>query len=115
MKRLDEADLPEDVRTELDGMVAVILRECDPELVILFGSWARGEAGKRSDFDFVIVADTPDSHVLSGRLYGELGTEERDVDVLVVSPDYWEHWKQVPGLVLYRANREGVVLHERAA
>jgi len=115
MKRLDEAELPDEIRAEIKGLVARILENCDPEMIILFGSWARGEAGKRSDFDFVVVADVPDTHLLSGRLYGELGSQERDVDVLVVTPAGWERGKQLPGLVLYRADRDGVILHERAA
>lgn len=115
MKRLDETNLPEDIRAELKRMVKIILRECDPELVILFGSQARSEARLRSDFDLVVVADLPDFRRMSGRLMRLLRTDEREVDAIVVRPDYWEHWKQVPGLVLHRPSREGVVLHERAA
>jgi predicted nucleotidyltransferase len=115
MKRLDEAELPDDVRAEIARMVATILQECDPELVILFGSQARGDAHLRSDFDLVVVADVEDIYTLAGRLMRLLWTEAHEVDVLVVSPEYWEHWKQVRGLVLYRANRDGVILHGQPA
>ena len=37
-------------------MVGIIVREADPEAIILFGSRARGEAGPHSDVDILVVA-----------------------------------------------------------
>jgi len=39
----------------LDEMVQVIVREVDPEQVILFGSQASGLASSDSDVDLVVV------------------------------------------------------------
>ena len=43
----------------LQRMVEVIVREVDPETIILFGSRARGEARADSDVDLLVVERAP--------------------------------------------------------
>lgn len=40
-------------------MAAAIVREVDPEAVVLFGSHARGQAGPDSDVDLLVVEAEP--------------------------------------------------------
>ena len=42
----------------VDQVVKKIAGEFDPEMIIIFGSVAKGEAGGRSDLDILVVMDT---------------------------------------------------------
>jgi uncharacterized protein len=42
----------------LDTAVAQIKAALNPEQIILFGSWARGTASRRSDIDLLIIWET---------------------------------------------------------
>ncbi len=43
----------------IDKMTQRIVREVDPQRIVLFGSWARGEANEHSDVDFLVVEREP--------------------------------------------------------
>ena len=46
-----------DTQNQIGRMVKRIVKQFDPEQVILFGSQARGDAGPDSDVDLLIVMD----------------------------------------------------------
>ena len=87
-----------------------LLRAAPGAKVILFGSCARGEATEESDLDFLVV----EPEVLSAvaemvRLRGVLADLPIAVDVLVVSQERFDYWKDTPNTVVARALREGRV------
>jgi uncharacterized protein len=85
------------------------LSEAAPQArVILFGSHARGEAGERSDVDFLVVEpevenEAEESVRLSRALRGLLVPAE----VIVVSEARVREWREVPGSLIHAALREG--------
>ena len=102
----------------LARMVQVIVDEVDPEQVILFGSYARGDAGADSDVDLIVVESAPfgedrDRHVEETRLWRALASFHVPKDLLVYSRDEVEYWRDSLNNVLARALREGRVLYER--
>lgn len=102
----------------LEQMVEVIVREADPESIILFGSRARGEAGPESDVDLLVVEREPFSAGRSrmrevNRLYMALRYIPVSKDLLLYSRDEFDHWKTSLNHVVGRAHREGRVLHAR--
>lgn len=102
----------------LQEMVDTIVREADPETVILFGSWARGTAHADSDIDLIVVEREPFSQQRSRRrettrLYMALRNLPVAKDLLVYSRDEFERHKHSSNHVIGRAWREGRVLHER--
>jgi predicted nucleotidyltransferase len=85
-----------------------------PATVIVFGSYARGEAGGHSDVDFLVIEDELVDQIkeyvrLRKAILG-LGSA---VDILVVSREHAEARRRVPGSVIRAAFREGTVLVER--
>lgn len=81
--------------------------------VILFGSYARGDAGEDSDVDFLVVEKHVPSKVKAMvRLRRALRPLQLPVDVMVVSEDDIEQWGRLPGTALYWALKEGKVLQD---
>lgn len=78
--------------------------------VILFGSYARGDAGPDSDVDFMVVEPFLESQRSEMvRLRQVLRPLQIPVDVLVVSREGFEAWKDKINNVVYEAAREGRV------
>ncbi|MEO5328261.1 MAG: nucleotidyltransferase domain-containing protein [Magnetococcus sp. THC-1_WYH] len=93
----------------VDRLVAV----AKPARVILFGSYATGDATVDSDLDFMVIDATltgtlRDRAVLR-KAVGDVGT---GVDVLVVSQEEADRRGQVPGTIIYWALKEGRVMYE---
>ena len=86
------------------------------EKVILFGSYARGEETEDSDVDLLVVMR---NKVAPGQQVVEIRKALADLpiakDIIVVSPEYFEHFRDVVGTVVWPALREGRVLYERRA
>jgi uncharacterized protein len=79
--------------------------------VILFGSHARGDAGLHSDVDFLVVEPEVDNEAKeSVRLHRTLRDLRVSADVIVVSREYAERWREVRGGVVHAALSQGRVL-----
>ena len=107
-----------DEKILLQQMVDTIVREVSPEVIILFGSRARGDARADSDVDLLIVETEPFSPQRSrrkeaARLYIALKGLNISTDILLYSRDEFEQWKNSTSHVIGRAIREGKILHGR--
>ncbi len=92
--------------------VASLVKAANPEQIVLFGSYARGDAHADSDLDLLVV----ESHVTDRagemvRLGRALRHLKVPVDVLVVSRAELERHGREPGSVYWWALKEGRVLH----
>lgn len=107
---------PADVQKAIDEMVRRIVARFDPERIILFGSHARGRGDVDSDIDLLVVMRVPGS---KRKQAIEIDVALADVglpkDVIVVTPDEVEKYRDIVGGIIYPAIREGKVLYERAA
>jgi uncharacterized protein len=99
----------------LTEIVERITRQFDPLRIILFGSWARGEARPDSDFDLLVVlaqvANKRNSTIQIGNSLSDLPVSK---DIVVTTPDEIERRGKIIGDVLRPALREGIVIYERA-
>jgi predicted nucleotidyltransferase len=85
-----------------------LLRAAPGSKVILFGSYARGQASEGSDLDFLVVEpEVRDAAAEMVRLRQVLRDVPVAVDVLVVSRERFEYWRDTPNTVISRAAREG--------
>jgi uncharacterized protein len=79
--------------------------------VILFGSHARGDVSPHSDVDLLVVEPEVDNEAEeSVRLHRALRDLQMPADVIVVSRDYAERWRDVPGGLVHAAFSQGRVL-----
>ncbi|MEJ2701180.1 MAG: nucleotidyltransferase domain-containing protein [Sedimentisphaerales bacterium] len=101
--------------TGIDDAVRRIVDQFHPAKIILFGSHARGSAGADSDVDLLVVMDVEGSKrrraveidlVLSNRTF--------PLDLIVITPEEFETYRDIMGHILYPAVREGKVLYDAA-
>jgi predicted nucleotidyltransferase len=96
-------------------MTGVLVQAAHPRRIILFGSQARGDAATHSDFDIMVVEEKPASRFAEMvRLNRLLRSFDIAVDLLVVSDEKFQYWRDTPGNVYYEAATGGQVLYEAA-
>lgn len=99
----------------LPEMVNRIVQRFDPLRIVLFGSWARGDAKPDSDVDLLVVLP----HVKNKRKVTiSIGNTLSDLrvskDIIVTTPDDIAMRENMIGTILYPALREGKVIYERS-
>ena len=93
--------------------VARLVAAANPSKVILFGSYARGDATENSDLDLMVIErEVSNKFDEMVRLRNVMGDMDIGVDLLVYSDLEASRRSQVPGTVLYRAYKEGRVLYD---
>jgi predicted nucleotidyltransferase len=95
-----------------DAVLAEVVRRivevAAPERIILFGSAARGEAGPDSDLDLLVIkAGQYHRGLLTEDIYRGLRGAGQAVDVVVVTPEDVERYRNSFALVIAPALREG--------
>lgn len=92
---------------------ALVRAATSPARVILFGSWARGEAATHSDLDFLVIEREVHSKLDEMvRLRDALPPLGVPVDVLVASEAQVEQWGSVHGTMINAALLEGRTIAE---
>lgn len=96
-------NLPENLHNQL---VRLLSAQPEVEMVILFGSRARGDAEERSDIDLAIVAPTA-----SPRQWLDIAFLLEEADTLL--PFDIVRWKEASAPLQERILAEGEILYER--
>ncbi len=87
----------------------------DGSRVILFGSYARGDADEGSDVDYLVVEpEVSDPYGEMVRLREAMRPLDLFADVLVVSEECFDRWRDTPSTVIHDVAREGKV-YERVS
>ena len=108
----------------LRSITATIVQTCDPEEVVLFGSWAKGTARVDSDLDVLVIGDFTESRWLRDReLKGvlreypitvdlHLYTRE-EVEMETRTPHTWLETLWLTSRTLYRRGKQMEVESDR--
>lgn len=99
---------------QIKKAVSLIVSRFLPDKIILFGSFARGNAGPDSDLDLLVVMPVTGSRREKAV---EIGVALHNIavakDVVVVTPQEFEWRKDVVGTIERPAARQGKVLYAR--
>lgn len=98
----------------LDEIIRRIVEVARPEKIILFGSAAQGNMGPHSDVDLLIVKEAPDLRKLTASVYRRLYGVGAAVDVVMVTPQDVERYRDSHAVIIKPALREGRVIYEAA-
>jgi len=98
----------------VNDVIGTIISEIDPVKIILFGSCAKGTANESSDLDLVIIQETTEPKYLRARAIRRLfNPQPCAMDILVYTPQEYQHLLQFKSLIPYIATREGKIVYER--
>ena len=99
----------------LDEIIRRIVEVAKPDEIVLFGSAVRGEMGPNSDVDLLVIKR---GEFHRGRLTEEIYMNfmnlrgvDRGVDVVVVTTEDVERYRDNPALVIYPALAQGKVVY----
>src|SRR5512146_32078 len=102
----------------VDLAVRTAIEVAQPSRVILFGSWARGEAKWDSDLDLaVLVPDSAEPRLGEIRrvLRRKLDQVPMTIDLVLTTEGYAGNLKGSVNSIYYRIFRDGQVAYERRA
>jgi len=99
----------------IQTMTDRIVQDFNPLRIILFGSYARGDAGPESDIDLLVVfPQVANKRLAAVAIRRTLADLPVCKDIIVTTPEEIARRGDLVGTVLRPALREGKVLYERS-
>ena len=102
--------MPRKVLTEetLQEIIRRVVEVAHPDRIILFGSASRGEMDSNSDVDLLVIKGGEYDHgSLLADIYVNLVGVRQAVEVILVTPEQVEKYRDVHCLIIKPALREG--------
>lgn len=101
-------------KDKIDEVVSRIVRNVDPEKVILFGSYAEGIADKDSDLDIFVIKDMDlPKNKRTREIMKYLRGLKIPVDLIVYQQKEVDEWKDIKHSFISKVLRRGRVLYEQ--
>lgn len=98
------------------GVVKTIVKNFKPEMIILFGSHARGEATPDSDLDILVIKESDLRRDLRATEIDNLFAKRMfPMDIVVYTPDEVRRLKDLEGSFIKDILENGEILYEKAA
>ena len=98
----------------IDKIVSLIVTSVDPDQIVLFGSYARGESSNASDIDLLILKkNLENANVITDNLYMLFFDNKIKipVDLIVVDYDKYNSLKNELGYIYKTINEEGKIIY----
>ena len=98
----------------VDEAARRLVEAFDPLRIIVFGSHARGEVGRHSDIDLLVVLPTIDNErKAASDMLNQLNDLGAPTDVIVTTPDEIERRGWIKGTILREALSEGREIYRK--
>ena len=98
----------------MEKAIEIIVQVADPDKIILFGSRARGDNKKDSDYDIcVIKRDVEHRRKLAQKLYRSLYGVRIPIDIIVETPENFDEFKDKSFMVYKEIAKDGKVIYEK--
>lgn len=104
----------EETIKKIELVTDTLVREFNPEKVILFGSWAWGNPTADSDVDLFVIKDTEDStRELAREINGSISPRPFPIDVIVYRPEQVEASLESGNFFIEDIITNGRILYDR--
>ena len=99
---------------ELKKVVDIIVRDFAPDKIILFGSRARGDFKKNSDYDLMVLkTDVPHRRKMAQDIEMHLYPLPTPTDIIVETPAHYEELTHNKFMIYKEIKKEGKVIYEK--
>jgi len=99
-------------RQVLADVIRRVVEAAQPDKIVLFGSAARGQMGPDSDLDLLVIKGGKFHRGrVATEIYRHLAGADAAVDVVVVTPEEVERYRDTHCLVICPAMKEGKVVY----
>ncbi len=99
----------------IHDVVETIVRNFDPNQIVLFGSYASGSPTPDSDLDLMVVMQTNlPRHKRATAIRLLFHPAPCAMDIFVYTPAEIEYWKETPNHIITEAFSSGRVIYERS-
>ncbi len=97
---------------QINSVVEIIVKNVNPEKVILFGSYAYGEPHEDSDLDILVIKDTDDDRYRRTReIRRYLRGTKIPIDIVVYTKAEVEDWQDTKSAFITQLIEKGRVLY----
>ena len=97
----------------LEEIKDAIVAEINPDKIILFGSYARGDNNEHNDIDLMILKKNPGNiRQVASKAYICLRFVQKPLDIFVMDTDSFYEKINRNGLIYKTINKEGEILYE---
>ena len=98
---------------KIEEYVKKVVDTLNPDLIILFGSFARGDINEGSDIDILVVADFKEEFLDRIRKLMDLNTFGMPIEPVGYTLEEFKELKKVKNIFVLEAVEKGKVLYER--
>jgi len=110
LRRL-EIERIEEVSKKIDDYVSEVVRKLNPDLVILFGSFATGDINEGSDIDILVVANFKEDFLDRIRTLMDMNTFKIPIEPVGYTPEEFQEMKRKKNTFVLEVVEKGKVLY----
>lgn len=104
----------ERLSAEVEKIVDIIKRDYQPDKIILFGSFSRGNYGSDSDYDICVIKQgITHKRKMAQNIYKSLFGVGVPVDVIVETPERFDELKDNPYFIYKNIEDDGTLIYEK--
>lgn len=103
----------EKIDEKLKEVTDKIVKEFNPEKIILFGSYAWGEPTEDSDVDLFVIKKTENTRETARKIDGLIFPRPFPIDLIVYDPERVEYWKNRGDFFIKDILAKGKILYAR--
>jgi len=117
MRKLCRIDIKRsgEVSKKIDDYVGEVVRKLNPSLVILFGSFARGDISEGSDIDILVVADFKEDFLDRIRTLMDLNTFKIPIEPVGYTPQEFNQMKNRKNPFIMEVLEKGKIMHKSSS
>lgn len=101
------------IKQKINKVVDKIVKEYQPEKIILFGSYAWGKPTEDSDVDLFIVKETENTRELAREIDGSIRPRPFPIDLIVYRPESVEKSMAIKDFFIKNILTKGKVLYAK--